>query len=236
MNFKFFNYALITISLSISCLITTNAFASLIDTNDNSFVDTATNLEWMDFGVNNIHTFNYVASQLDEGEVYEGWRLATIGETLTLWENAFFGFKNSEIKNSRYTYLASRATNYSINGSWTSDFDSNFEVMGYNSSGDSSEGYYESATGWFKDDLGFLKPIRFSNYQNGYFDFIDVNGRFYTTQYDYIYNYESRDYSTMLIKNNNSVVVSEPQSFFLCLLMFFGFILWQRGHKMIIED
>ena len=64
---------------------------SIIDTLNDSFIDTSAGLEWMDFGINNNQSYNYVISQLGSGGVYEGWRLPTREEVLTLWANAYLG-------------------------------------------------------------------------------------------------------------------------------------------------
>lgn len=77
--------AVFTVSLALSC----NAHAGIIDTTNDSFIDENTGLEWMDFGINNKFTYNYVASQLGTGGVYEGWRLPTESEVLELWVNTF---------------------------------------------------------------------------------------------------------------------------------------------------
>lgn len=64
---------------------------SIIDTSNDSFIDTSTSLEWMDFGINDNQSYNYVVSQLGSGGVYEEWRLPTREEVLTLWANAYLG-------------------------------------------------------------------------------------------------------------------------------------------------
>ena len=80
-NFKSVAYAAI---FAISSVISTQAVATIIDTDQNSFIDTATGIEWMDFGINNHHSFDYVVSQLDGGE-YDGWALATVDQAYGLY-------------------------------------------------------------------------------------------------------------------------------------------------------
>jgi hypothetical protein len=63
----------------------------IVDTNNKSFIDKTTNLEWMDFGVNNGKSYDYVASQLDFGELYYGWSLASKDQVFEMWANAFLG-------------------------------------------------------------------------------------------------------------------------------------------------
>ena len=63
------------------------ANASIINTDQDSFIDTNTTLEWMDLGLNNHQSYNYVSSQLGVGGEYEGWRLPSINEVYTMWHN-----------------------------------------------------------------------------------------------------------------------------------------------------
>ncbi len=63
------------------------ANATIINTDSDSFIDQNTGLEWMDFGINNNESFNYVSSHLDTE--YLGWRLATQTEVVTLWSSLF---------------------------------------------------------------------------------------------------------------------------------------------------
>jgi len=67
-----------------------NANATIIENDHNlanSYKDTDTGLVWMDFGVNNNQSFNYVASQLVPGGLSGGWRLPTVSEVYTMWTN-----------------------------------------------------------------------------------------------------------------------------------------------------
>jgi len=56
----------------------------IIDTDNDSFIDSSTTLEWIDFGVNNGQSFSYISSQLSIGGDYEGWRLPTIDEVYVM--------------------------------------------------------------------------------------------------------------------------------------------------------
>ncbi|NQY65894.1 MAG: PEP-CTERM sorting domain-containing protein [Alteromonadaceae bacterium] len=91
MSFKFLKAALAGLVLSASSLINVANAGLIIDTNNDSFIDTSTGVEWMDFGINNNQTYNYVASQLGTGGIYEGWALATKDQVFTMWANAFLG-------------------------------------------------------------------------------------------------------------------------------------------------
>lgn len=76
--------------LLISTLAAFSSEAAIIEwdhTLEKSFKDTDTGLVWMDFGVNNGQSFNYVSGQLGSGGEYEGWRLPTASEVYEVWAN-----------------------------------------------------------------------------------------------------------------------------------------------------
>ena len=79
-NFK--NIACATI-IAISSTISI-AEASIIDTNQDSFIDTETGIEWMDFGINSQYSYDYVTSQLDGG-IYDGWEVANLEQARSLF-------------------------------------------------------------------------------------------------------------------------------------------------------
>jgi hypothetical protein len=87
MKFKFSNIVLAGFILSVSCLVNISNAGLITDTDNDSFIDETTGLEWMDFGINNRHTFDQVKGLLST--TYTGWTLATQTEVLTLWHNAF---------------------------------------------------------------------------------------------------------------------------------------------------
>jgi len=66
------------------------ANAGLItDTNNDSFIDDTTGIEWMDFGINNHLIHGDVVAQLDVGGEYFGWALPTEEQVKRMWLNAF---------------------------------------------------------------------------------------------------------------------------------------------------
>jgi len=72
------------------------ATAGVIENTENdSFIDNATGIEWMDFGINNGQSFDYVSSQLGAGGIYKGWQLATESQVYDMWANAFLGLDSS---------------------------------------------------------------------------------------------------------------------------------------------
>tara|TARA_R110000737_G_scaffold351475_1_gene393850 strand:- start:15877 stop:16572 length:696 start_codon:yes stop_codon:yes gene_type:complete len=84
MKFKF----LIIIKLA---LISTFVNAGIItNTNNNSFINETTGLEWMDFGINNVMTFREVSDELRSGGKYEGWSIASETQVKALWHELYF--------------------------------------------------------------------------------------------------------------------------------------------------
>lgn len=96
MKFILLKTVLMGAVLSLSCLVNL-ANAELIDTDNDSFIDTETGLEWMDFGINNHQTYNYVVSQLGEGGIYEGWVLPTTNQVEDMWFDALVYSDNDEM-------------------------------------------------------------------------------------------------------------------------------------------
>lgn len=197
--------------------ISTAANAALIvDTNNDSFIDTSTGLEWMDFGITNNQSFDYVSSQLVVGGVYEGWRLPNVEEVLAMWWNIGdldnytpdYSFTDSRIDR---RYFAADDLNNDTNTE--SAFDQVFSIIGYNkvqpygSTGEkfTSYGFFEGT-----DSLSWL---RYENYTMHpgvpdriiYRDDQNINSERSTT---------NELYSTLLVKadSSSSTEVSEPSS------------------------
>jgi len=92
MKCRFVNTALVAIMLTISSLAQAGL---LIDTDRDSYIDTTTGMEWMDFGINNGQSYDYVISQLDVGGTYEGWVLPSAMQVYGMWSSAFLGLGSS---------------------------------------------------------------------------------------------------------------------------------------------
>ena len=105
------------------------ANAGLINTTENSFIDEATSLEWMDFGINNTDTYDYVAGQFGAGEAYEGWRLATKDEVYDMYANTFLVLDADVV--SPLDGIGRSSVGDGRNES-VSVLDSIFAIMGYN--------------------------------------------------------------------------------------------------------
>ncbi|WP_041766059.1 PEP-CTERM sorting domain-containing protein [Psychromonas ingrahamii] len=149
MKFKSLKVGLATLSLSIGCLFNVANAGVITDTTDNSFIDQTTNLEWMDFGINNGQSYNYVASQLGSGGEYEGWSLPTSGQVYAMWANAFLGL-GSEVVDPNY-YGTGQGRVDDRNAPLVSVLDPVMDAMGTNyraASGDFSTGVFLGENGY----------------------------------------------------------------------------------------
>jgi len=204
--------------------------AGIIDTENHSFIDDVTQLEWMDFGINNGESYNYVTSSLALGEKYEGWRLAQQKDVLNLWSNAFANEDVDSLNLNIYGQGFHRADDMiDVNG--YSSLDKIFKAMGFNSHV-SGNNY---SWGWFEGDDGHLKAFHF-------YDSLTIGGidKTYVTgenkNWDSWRNISSVYYSTMLVKNYSPVktkaallvAVSEPASLSLFVFGFLAIFLYYR--------
>ena len=210
-----------------------SSFASaglFTDTNNNSFIDTTTGLEWIDFGVNNGQSYNYVASELGSGGEYDGWNLATKDQVYTMWANAFLGLNaTTELQNAfgiGQLYVADGAREA---GSVLSPL---IDIMGENKIGSTgSKNEYSDSLGWFQgtNGLSYVRTIaRTDNhpYIGSYTDYND-----YTKLYDngnyspYYSDYKSSNMSTLLVKTQ---AVPSPSTFLILGLGLLGLVLRRK--------
>ena len=162
--------------------------AGIINTTNNSFIDTDTGLEWLDFGINNNRSYNQVVAEL--GTTWAGWSLATEAQVLQMWHNAFSG-KGSDwdaeyATGAYYARYDDNTTNQSVH-------EASFDAMGCNYINSS----YCYALGWFADTTGSLSYAHFYDRNVGY-DTVHTYGRH--VNYDSYRNVASVHYSTMLVK------------------------------------
>jgi hypothetical protein len=88
MTFKFLNIALPSLIMGASCYIgATNA--ALIDTNNGTFIDTSTNLEWLDITDANSYTYGDLQIALQDGGALEDWTLSDEETFDVIIEQAF---------------------------------------------------------------------------------------------------------------------------------------------------
>ena len=135
-------------------LVVTEASAGLItDTDNNSYIDVTTGLEWMDFGINDSHSYTQVEALLDS--VYEGWDLASQTQVNIMWNNAFSGV-GSEADDEDSTVSTYTNKDVTING-----FSELFDSMDYSQpEGVSSYGLYDG-------DEGVLRFVSFHDHSSG---------------------------------------------------------------------
>jgi len=197
---------------SVLWLASSTAFAGIIDTDRNSFIDETTGYEWMDYGINNSDTYEFITSQFGIGGAYEGWRLATEDDVLAMMANIFIGLgANYENANHYGTGQLKVNDGKNINGSVMSQA---FEAMGYNVVIYSGHKYeYEASYGLFESDIG-LGLIEQFEYTGSERDYTQDDQAQVRTKVDFSWHTTntSKLYSTMLIKNEVSTAVPEPSS------------------------
>lgn len=182
MKFKLFKVIITCAALTI----TSNATAGLItNTTNDSFIDETTGLEWMDFGVNNIYSYNEVSALLTSS--YSGWNLANESQVLDLWHNAFSGIASSSEK---YTSGTTFVVYEGSGISGLSNFETVMNAMGYNTSGYSN--------GRFLNDAGGLSSTHYnlSRIQNSIYTNVMRDVGF--TERDFLV--QSNGFSTMLVR------------------------------------
>lgn len=173
------------------------ANAGLIENTENdTFIDKTTGLEWMDFGINNIHSYSQVEALLST--TYSGWALATESQVIDLWHNAFAGKSSVPDDFSTEPETYNQFTNTDATNT---SFVEVFEMMGY---GDNDP---KASLGWFERDDGGMAYAYFY-YISPTIHSAIMSGRF-TFDYDLYRDSFDPDYSTMLVR---SVLVPEPKA------------------------
>ncbi len=134
-------------------LISISANAGIItDTDNDSFIDETTGLEWMDFGVNNKLTFNDVVLELEIGGLYDEWELASEQQVLTLWNNLYFSQADQFYPEQFRAYAQSSTL-----------WDSYNDIIGYNSYRfDVTGQFFRTNTGFFIGDNGNIRQAHYS--------------------------------------------------------------------------
>lgn len=206
-------------------ILTQNTYAGIIDTDSNSFIDTGTGLEWMDFGINNIHSFGYVESQLSESGDYEGWRLPSSEEVYSMWttladlENVEARYENPDRFGTGQLYASDKNSN--IAGGDDSVWESAYSAIGYNDyRSRNAHGYaYELfySFGQFKgtDGLSYVYAYDYTDLDDGNFSTSDLLAIVDNRNYDSVKFIQRDEYSTLLVKEATSQVatnVPEPSS------------------------
>lgn len=201
--------------------------AALIDTNRNSFVDTATNLEWMDFGINNQYTIQYTVDNL--ATLYPGWRLPTQTEAVEMWVNAFSSLGAGGPYDIAYDPSSSAGPyfkRWDQGPSGVTAFQGVFSIMGYNYSTQDAFTRVDNSAGYFFDDYGSLSYLsiydrtRFDGF--GTYDEVDAFGRY--VNFDSKLTLVDPAISTLLVRSV-STGTKLSTSFLIFLL---ALIIWLR--------
>lgn len=199
----------------------------ITDTTNNSFIDDTTGLEWMDFGVNNGQSFNYVASQLGVGGQYTGWQLPTMTQVYTLWANAFLG-TGAQYTNANH-FGAGQLFTHDGEGVVGSVYSATFEAMGYNEAynvGTADEQHY--AFGWFEGTNG-LALVHYNHFPDtaGISQYRDIAQLRDNGNYEAYRNSNPSHWSTMLVR---AASVPAPSAIGFLSLGLIGLVLRRRKH------
>ena len=200
-----------------------SASASLItDTNNNSFIDVTQNLEWMDFGQNNLLTYNQVNDLVSSPANTDNWRLATEEQAISLWTNLFYG------KGATFNVI-NHDNNLLMNLSDYSDRQLHwnlYEIMGYNIvHTEHDDRDIGTSRGLVANNLGGLTSFNFGNNSKG-FSQVSVENHKSTDQF--YKTHTSEYYSTLLVKDyksNNTISVPEPSTLIILILSFAGLLI-----------
>jgi len=209
---KSFNYnlALLGLIFYISVFAKLASAGIIIDTDNDTFIDQSTGIEWMDFGINNHRSFNYVASQLGDGGQYFGWSLASKEQVYEMWSNAFLGKGADETLN----FFGIEQLYVETRSSTTSNvLTSVFSAMSYNiriDEGGRSD--YNVSMGYFIGTNG-LSYVEARQHQGvDYTKYLETDRAFLndSSNSNGIKNMEDNLFSTLLVRN--AVAVSEPST------------------------
>ena len=215
------------------------ANAAIIENDDflaDSFKDTNTGLVWMDFGINNIYTYNEVVAKLEEGEEYEGWRLPDFNEVSEMWFS-IINAGNPDIDRVREDFYGSGVPLYAdanSDGGDDSVWDDAFDVMGFNVRGNGHANFdYTLVYGLFSGEDA-LYSVLFDDFSD-----LRVDGETredsiaFNTGWNqsYLADDTSLNLSTLLVRVNESTEVPAPNSIAFFAVALSAFALTRRRRK-----
>ncbi|WDE09977.1 PEP-CTERM sorting domain-containing protein [Thalassomonas haliotis] len=210
-----FRAALAASVISISCMANVTQ-AGIIDTDNDSFIDQDTQLEWMDFNVTAGQSHNSVVENLANGQLYDGWRLPTESEVITLHYNAFYdiSYKWAEYPDSVSPHAIGKSRNdLNVRQQYgESSFQAVFDVMG------GAGGAADNIHALFEDSNGDLGYLVWRNYdETGFDDHVTVNWGWGTT-IEHLRTSTGATFSTMLVRGDSSSTTEVPEPSSLAIL------------------
>ncbi|WP_281556350.1 PEP-CTERM sorting domain-containing protein [Thalassomonas sp. RHCl1] len=189
------------------CSMVNLAQAGIINTNNDSFIDESTNLEWLDFNITTSQSYNEVLENLNSGGIYEGWRLPTTEEVTSLFHNAFLDIADSwkERPSSTVSSIQGKAiNNQNIDGLLAeSNFQQVFAAMGLSEINEGTEknvtqALYEDISG----NLGYFQFLDYKTTEN--VDYATLSWGWGTST-DKHRTLGGNDLSTMLVRGASEV-------------------------------
>jgi len=145
------------------------ASAGIIDTDRDSFIDDTTGLEWLDINMTTNKSYNYVASNLGQGQEYEGWRLPNFNEVVQLIMTTFNNnpYRFIEYPNSNGFEIHAQNNITFDSTIYKSVFEDAFQAIGYGKAfhrnGD-SDPFFVRTRIQFTDNLGNIANVSFENF------------------------------------------------------------------------
>jgi hypothetical protein len=157
----------------------------------------------MDFGINNNHSYNHVASQLATDGEYDGWQIANKEQVFEMWSSAFLGLGAHEsIENNTSKFSDGRTVIGSL-------LRQTFEIMGHNAILNESTDNERIIGNALYNGTDGLSFINIAAYTGAMIDLTndDVAFAHDNINVTYLADFQSDEWSTMLIR---SVDVPEP--------------------------
>ena len=198
----------------------------IIETENNSYIDSLTDIEWMDFGINNGKSFDYVSGQLNVGGEYENWRLPTTEEVYTMWAHVanLDSVEADYERANRYGAGQLYAHDLNNNQNTESVFDDVFKIIGYNELNTYGSGESLKSWGFFNGTDG-LSYVGYSNYtlHRGVRDSLLLKDNVNYSQYS---AEEREKWSTLLVRSSPDAAtpVPEPSSILIFLVALFSYL------------
>ncbi|WDE08364.1 PEP-CTERM sorting domain-containing protein [Thalassomonas viridans] len=176
----------------------------------------------MDFGINNQYTYSQVSNMLAPGNLYEGWRIATEDEVITLVINAFFAdadrFLDRRPEDHPVPVFAVGENINESTGSYeASGLKAAFDAMSFNLQTVDSPYIRYDSIGMYQTNNGAIDGLYIYDYR-GVADKNDV--ALVETNGGIRADFDTPSYSTMLVKG--ATEVPEPSTLAIFALSILG--------------